>query len=205
MNRTHNTKIALFDMDGTLADFVKGMEVAMRPLQSTDEQWDYDNYSQDQEPSYMRARRRLVKQQPGFWRELPAYEPGFTLLYMALEIGFHITVFTKVPLGQPQAAAEKIEWCKRHLDPIIGAGNYDMAQVSNKGFTYGRLLVDDWPAYIEPWLQHRPRGQVIMPAHAYNTHYKREGQVLRFATENLGDLAAARQVMMQAFTRNGDQ
>lgn len=176
---TASDKIALFDLDGTLADFVAGMRKEMIPLHSPGESWDYDTYDQENEPDFMRARRRLVKNRPGFWRNLPLYQPGFKLLTLAVNIGFHITVFTKAPRNQPSAFAEKAEWCIEHLSPLLGANGYDIAMVTDKGGTYGRLLVDDWPSYIERWLQHRPRGKVVMPAHGYNKNYVRNGQVIR--------------------------
>jgi len=197
----NNDKIALFDMDGTLADFVKGMQDGMKPLEGPGENWDYDNYDQDNELAFMKARRRLVKNRPGFWRELPPYFPGFQLLTMAAEIGFRIMVFTKVPMRQPSAAAEKIEWCHRTLDPLLGHEGYDMALVSNKGFTYGRILVDDWPPYINAWMKHRPRGKVIMPAHKYNQgHYQGNSNVVRF-TGAMDSYVAARAAMVEAFER----
>lgn len=177
----NNDKIALFDMDGTLADFVQGMQAGMKPLESPDERWDYDNYDQDNETAFMKARRRSVKNTPGFWRELPPYAPGFQLLRMAVDIGFRIMVFTKVPMSQPSAASEKIEWCHEHLTPFLGRDGYEMALVSNKGFTYGRILVDDWPPYIDAWRKYRPRGKVIMPAHKYNQgRYEGDPNVIRF-------------------------
>jgi len=33
---------------------------------------------------------------------------------------------------------------------------------------YGRALVDDWPPYVEAWLEYRPRGLVIMPDRPWN-------------------------------------
>lgn len=177
---TNSDKIALFDLDGTLADFTAGLREAMLPLQHPIEVQNYDNYDQETEATFMRARRRLVKSKPGFWRNLSPYQPGFDLLKIAVEIGFRITVFTKAPRKQPAAFAEKAEWCHQHLNPILGEDGYDIAMVTDKGGTYGRLLVDDWPPYIEQWLQHRPRGKVVMPAHGYNEKYRRPSTVYRY-------------------------
>ena len=41
----------------------------------------------------------------------------------------------------------------------------------DKSFTYGRVLVDDWPDYVTSWLEHRPRGLVVMPAHPWNVDF----------------------------------
>ena len=41
----------------------------------------------------------------------------------------------------------------------------------NKSLVYGRILVDDWPAFVGPWLANRPRGLAIIPAQPWNDHY----------------------------------
>lgn len=158
----------LFDLDGTLADFSAGLAAAMKPLESPGETHNYAAYDQDAEPEFMRARRRLVKQTPGFWRDLPRYEPGFKLLHLALDAGLRIVIFTKAPKGQPRAFMEKMEWCHKHLEGI----DFDVSMVTDKGLHYGKILVDDWPPYIKQWLEHRPRGHVIMPAHPYNDSFR---------------------------------
>jgi len=193
-------KIALFDMDGTLADFAGGLQAVMQPMQSPGEQCDYDSYDQDNEPDFMKARRRAAKNQPGFWRDLPPHQPGFDLLAAAVQIGYRITIFTKAPMSQPAALSEKLQWCHQHLNPVLGSCGYQMAMVSEKGYTYGRILVDDFPGYIRPWLKNRPRGQVIMPAHGYNNDaFGSQDRVLRYTGKE--DLPAAMAVMRDAFQR----
>jgi len=49
----------------------------------------------------------------------------------------------------------------------------------DKGLVYGKVLVDDWPPYIERWLTWRPRGLVIMPARRWNATFTHP-QVLRY-------------------------
>lgn len=49
----------------------------------------------------------------------------------------------------------------------------------DKGLVYGRMLVDDWPEYVERWLKWRPRGMVVMPAQPWNADYKHPN-VLRY-------------------------
>ncbi len=174
-NESKPEAIALFDLDGTLCDFAAGMEKEMKPLEGPGEKWDYQAYDQDTEPDYMRARRRLAKSKPGFWSSLPKYKPGFEILSEVVRHGFRIVIFTKAPLGQLGAFTEKAEWCREHLITF----QYDLSMVTDKGLHYGKMLVDDWPPYIEKWLVHRPRGTVIMPDHKYNKDFSHP-QVFRY-------------------------
>jgi hypothetical protein len=38
-----------------------------------------------------------------------------------------------------------------------------IALIDMDGTLFDRVLVDDWPPYIEDWLKHRSRGLVMMP------------------------------------------
>lgn len=166
--------IALVDMDGTLADFSRGMREAMEKLEGPNESWDYHDYDQDTEPPFMRARRRLVKSRPGFWSELPRFQLGFDVTEILIKLDFDITIFTKAPRTQIAAYSEKALWCREHLD-----FPHQISMVQDKGHHYGKVLVDDWPLYIKRWLMHRPRGTVIMPAHKYNANFQ-DPQVYRY-------------------------
>lgn len=168
--------IALIDMDGTIADFTKAMKEGMKKLEGPGEQWDYDNYEQGDEPAYMRARRRLIKSQPGFWAGLPPIPRGFKILDLLRKHRFSINIFTKAPRKNPAAFSEKAEWCEKHLTDYP---NVKISMVQDKGLHYGKILVDDWPPYIERWLQFRPRGRVIMPVCKYNKGFEHP-QVARY-------------------------
>lgn len=63
---------------------------------------------------------------------------------------------------------EKVEWCHKNLPMEKGIS---VSLVENKGLVYGRVLVDDYPPYVESWLKWRPRGLVIMPAHDHNVSF----------------------------------
>lgn len=181
----NNDKIALFDLDGTLADFDGGMERGMRALATPEEiaAGTYFPREQDSEPEHIRNRRRLVKRQPGFWRELHPIKVGFSLLENAQFTGFRICVLTKAPRTNFPAWSEKVEWCHRWLPMDKGI---QVNLVEDKGLVYGRVLVDDYPPYIERWLRWRPRGTVLMPAQPWNEGaFADEPRVLRVSASNL--------------------
>lgn len=169
--------IALFDLDGTLADFPWAMRRALTRISTPGEQAYYEE--QDDEPSYITERRRLIKRQPGFWRDLPVFKLGFDVLDMAKTLSYSINILTKAPHTNYQAWSEKAEWCSQELAGF----DYRVTMTEDKGLVYGKVLVDDWPKYVNRWLVHRPRGLVIMPAHDYNEGFKHPN-VIRYDGRN---------------------
>lgn len=174
--------IALFDMDGTLADFDGHLAISMNKLRSPDEPT-YVPCHDDNEPAHIQARRKLIQTHPGWWLDMPILAKGFTILSKVSEMGYEVHVLTKGPKTKSIAWSEKLLWCQKHLGEdtsvnIVG---------KTKALTYGRILVDDFPGYIEEWLNHRPRGLVIMPAHPYNAEF-RHPNVVRFDGTNLDEV-----------------
>jgi 5'(3')-deoxyribonucleotidase len=181
MNETSKAAepIALFDMDGTLADFDASMQRHLNDLRGPGEDPEAATTAFEHVP-YVRARRRMIKSQPGFWRDLSPISLGFQLLEEARAQRFLCQILSRSPRKIPAAAGEKIEWCIRHVPdlPIVLS--------EDKGLVYGKLLCDDWPEYIERWLAWRPRGLVIAVAQSWNvgidTRFSRN--VIRFDGTN---------------------
>ena len=166
--------MALFDLDGTLADFDSAMRAGMAKLAGSGESvWASGMHQEAEEPDYITARRRLIKAQPGFWRDLPKLEDGFKILKMAKELGYRPMILSRGPRRQCSAWSEKLEWCRRHLPDIA------VTLTEDKGLVYGAVLVDDWPPYIERWLTWRQRGLVIMPSREWNLGFSHP-QVKRY-------------------------
>jgi hypothetical protein len=169
--------VALFDLDGTLADFPWAMERAMRRLGAPGEKSYYEE--QDGEPMHITERRRMIKRVPGFWRSLPKFKLGFDVLEIARRLNFKINILTKAPKSNYPAWSEKAEWCAENLTSF----DYQVTMSEDKGIVYGKILVDDWPKYVGRWLEHRPRGLVIMPAHDYNLSFSHPN-VVRYDGKN---------------------
>jgi 5'(3')-deoxyribonucleotidase len=174
---------ALYDLDGTVADFDGAIRAEMEKLAAPGEKSYY--IEQDDEPAHIRERRRLVKRQPGFWRNLPPFKLGMDVLAETLALGYQHMVLSKGPNSNPTAWAEKIEWVKQHLPPDV-----KITLTEDKGLVYGRVLVDDWPSYVTRWLRWRPRGLVIMPAHEWNVSFEHP-QVIRYDGTNIGQVREA--------------
>lgn len=71
----------------------------------------------------------------------------------------------------------------------------DVHVVSDKGLVYGVALYDDYPRYIEAWLEHRPRGLVVMPANASNKHFSHPN-VIRYDGTTLAEVERAMRIVL---------
>lgn len=157
--------IALVDMDGTLCDYSGQMKRDLELLASPEEKGkDYSDFFEN-EPEHIRARKAIIKSQSGWWRNLEVISSGEVLLHLLHEIGFEIHILTKGPNRTTSAWTEKFEWCKANIHPRI---DFNMTITEKKGLVYGKVLVDDYPPYVESWLKWRPRGLVLMPEREWN-------------------------------------
>lgn len=168
-------KIALFDLDGTLADYDGQLLKDLRKIASENEP-PPELYT---DVPYIEARRHVITSQVGWFRKLPKFKLGWDVLEIAKEIGYSISILTKGPTTKHVAWSEKVEWCNEHLAEYIDG----VTIAHDKGMVYGAVLVDDWPDYIERWLKHRPRGLVIMPAGKHNVDF-RHPSVVRYDGTN---------------------
>ena len=156
--------IALFDMDGTIADYVSAMKRDMESLRSPEEpESDGDNLWNENAPGHIKARKETIEKTRGWWRELKPIPVGIDVMKIAQELGFEIRILTKGPNDVPQAWAEKLEWCQHHLGKDI-----QVTITRDKGTVYGRVLVDDYWPFMEGWLKHRKNGLGLMPGDSDN-------------------------------------
>lgn len=172
-------RIALIDLDGTVADYDTAMREAIRSVQTPDEMPYRHRVPEHQEPPYMEARRKLIQRQPGFWRNLKRLPLGFAVVEELRRLGFSLHVLTKGPRTTPNAWSEKLEWCIEHLPDA------NVTVSGDKSLVYGRILFDDFPPYFEKWLAVRPRGLVVCLAHPWNVEFaeggsKQHPNVLRY-------------------------
>ena len=169
--------IALFDLDGTLCDYEKSLVDKMNSIRSPDEDV-LVNWLRDDVPQYMRARANLIRASEDWWANLKPLALGFDILKMAEEIGFRIMILTAGPKRNPAAWSGKKKWIDKNLGEDV-----DVTMTRDKGLVYGRVLVDDYPDYVERWLEWRPRGLVIMPAGHLNKGFEHP-QVIRYDGRN---------------------
>lgn len=184
-------KVALFDMDSTLFDYERKLREDMRKLMAPEES-EPDNLWDESKP-HLKERMSLIKSVPGWWKNLPLYKPGWDILNEAILIGFEIEILTKGPASKSLAWAEKVDCIDMHLKGravpnIVG---------KTKHRTYGRVLVDDYPEYVMGWVERRPRGLVVMPAHPYNADCSHPN-IVRYTGLNIDEV---RNALQAAFDR----
>lgn len=182
-------RVALVDLDGTVADFTGSMKVQMDALRSPGEPEEYDPW--DESATHIQARQRLIKQQPGFWRNLKRLDAGFEIVEDLRSFGFMLHVLTKAPRSSTNAWTEKAEWVRANLPDAFATVTED------KSLVYGRVLVDDFPPYFNAWLKKRPRGIVIAVAQPWNEGIDHP-QVFRYDGTNRAQI---REVLQAAFER----
>ena len=168
--------IALFDLDGSLADYEGAMARDLELIRGPDEPV-YPVFMTDR-PEFLKRRAALIRKTPGWWENLPALQTGLYVLHEALGLGYEAHVLTKGPYNADNAWTEKVRWCKKHLPDSV-----QITITQDKGLVYGKVLFDDFPEYVERWLEWRPRGLVIMPVAPGNEHFSHPN-VLRYDGHN---------------------
>lgn len=156
--------VSLVDMDGTLCDFDGAMVRDLAAIHGPGEPPLPEDIFNDDAPdrAWLKARRRMIKCQPGWWLDLKPLEVGTRLVDLLLTRS-DVHVLTKGPKLPADAWSQKVQWCRNHLPPDVL-----VTITQDKGLVYGRILVDDWPPYVKRWLEWRPRGLVLMPDQPWN-------------------------------------
>jgi hypothetical protein len=184
----NDDKIALFDMDGSLADFDGALRAQLEMMRAPSEPPIPDNLWDMERELYIKARMRAIKAVPGFWLNLPPIQRGFEIYRMATAIGFTNEILTKGPKSHALAWAEKLQWIQKHfgtnVDVHIVSDNKEDSPSGGKGRVYGRVLYDDYPDYMLKWLKHRPRGLGIMPVTAANKDFSHPQVVMYDGTNH---------------------
>lgn len=169
--------VALYDLDGTLANY----EEALR--RDAAELLDRPDLLGSTEKVPKEARLEITRR-PGWWSSLAPLARGFEVLGITQELGFRHMILSKGPRSHAAAWAEKLLWCDIRLPRDLGHG---ITLTDDKGLVYGRVLVEDWPPYIDRWLRWRPRGFVVLMDHHYNRGFEHPN-VLRYDGSNKTEL-----------------
>jgi hypothetical protein len=176
--------IALVDMDGTVADYDAALRRDMAKLRSPEETGPAVIHgSKKKMPDYYRNRVNMVRSQSGWWESLGVLRDGFQIVGLLQRLDFEIHVLTKGPEESTNAFTEKVRWCHKHLPGT------PVTLTEKKQLVYGRVLVDDWPPYAEPWLEARPRGLVVMPDREWNKDFSHPRMIRAFVDPSTGLLA----------------
>lgn len=179
--------IALFDMDGTLCDYDKSLFEELEKIRSPKEKIFNPKFERRiiHAPKYIQARAELIKSREEWWANLPKLKLGWDILNIAKKLKFRIMILTGGSQKYPAKWSGKKAWINKYLGE-----DTEMTIASDKGIVYGKILVDDYPEFIKSWLEHRPRGLVIMPACKENENFKHP-QVIRYTGKNLAEVRKA--------------
>lgn len=176
--------IALLDMDGTVCDWHNQLQRDLRRILGAD--------VEKLSPESLTKVEHLVRSKPGWYENLEPLPLGFKIAETLRDIGFQIMVATKATPNAENAWSEKAKWCKKHLP-------YAKVTVSeDKTLIYGKILVDDYQKFADPWLDNRPRGYVILPDQPWNQGYEHP-RVKRVKT--LEDVDALKPFLLKVFKR----
>ena len=185
------TKVALFDMDSSLVDWDASIRAKLQEMMSPMEaEWFamHQHGLLDDAPTWLKARERAIKKQPGFWFELPVIEFGMELYrWLGDELGYRRMILTRGPHNNPTAWAEKVQWCEAHVPEALVTITLD------KSFVNGDVLYDDWPPYLADWLKDRPNGKGLMLDAPFNRDFQHP-QVFRCMR---GALASQREAILE--------
>lgn len=181
---TEEPPLALIDMDGTICKYYEQLEMDVRRILGDD----FEKTS----PRTHRAIELLARQRAGWYRELQPIPLGFEIVKLLKEIGFRLMILTKGNPRTPNAYNEKVEWCQKYIPEA------EITITHDKGIVYGKVLVDDWVPYVTRWLEHRPRGLVLMPTQKWNVDFKHE-QAIHVATS--ADVEKLRPILEEVYKR----
>ena len=179
-----NENIALFDMDGTLCDYDKSLSIEMEKLRCPSEPA-FTSPLSDDAPIYIKARADLIRSSEEWWENLPRLNLGFDIWSIAEELGYRRMILTQGNRKNPYSWSGKKKWIDKNLGE-----DTDITITRDKGLVYGKVLVDDFPKYIERWLEWRPRGLVIMPDNLLNKEFEHP-QVIRYQGNNIEEVRTA--------------
>jgi FMN phosphatase YigB (HAD superfamily) len=181
--------VALFDMDGTLCDYSGQLLKDLNKLTAKEEPR-FIGEVRDA-PDYIKKRADLIRASQEWWKNLPRLQLGWDILKVAQDLDYRIMILTQGPRNNPASWSGKKLWIDKNLGQDI-----DITITRDKGLVYGKVLVDDFPEYIERWLTWRKNGVVIMPANESNRNYKHR-QVIRYDGTNLEEVKLAMEMRLK--------
>jgi hypothetical protein len=184
--------VVLFDLDCTLVDYIEGLRESMEKLRGPNEPEFTANIGKDS-PLYIRERADLIKSSVEWWANLPVLDIGYQLWVLIRMMGFRCVILTKGPDRYSNAWTGKKLWIDKEL-VNKEKKDFGVTITEDKDLVYGKVLVDDYPGYITPWLEWRPRGLVIMPANDNNKKFKHP-QVIRYDGTNIERVADALKII----------
>jgi 5'-nucleotidase len=198
-------KIALIDLDGTVADHDSALLRDLQKIASSDDpKINLINLHSDH-PEWVKNRMDMIRKQPGWWRALDPIKAGFDIYRLMLDVGFEPYILTKGPFSKPQAWSEKVEWVQHYMPEahpiLVSHTNTHLKNCTTpvtKGLIYGRVFFDDYPQFMDQWLAHRKNGLGIMLKSRCNEGYQHPNVIIYDGT----NLSKIKEALEKAYNRS---
>lgn len=174
-------KIALFDMDDTLCDYIGQLKRDLLEFYSPEIVEKVDLYH-GRTAREVREKIREIRAREGWWRSLIPLGSGMELWDFMKSLGFENHILTKGPYNDDNAWKEKKQWKDFYLRE---AKNFTITE--DKSGMRGDVLVDDFPLYVTNWLKRNENSVAILPVQPYNLDYRNPRAIISTG-QNYGEL-----------------
>ena len=170
MTVTAPRPVGLVDMDGTLYDYVGQLRADLAALAAPGEPPCADPF--DETKPHLLARARLIKRQPGWWRELPRLQLGWDVVTVARGLDYDLDILTKGPgaadAADPDREPNRRAW-REKAERIDGLDHAGGAVVH--GLAGLAVVVDAFvPVFAQAFLKRGKRSTLEMAEHPAVEH-----------------------------------
>lgn len=142
-------KVVLVDMDGVLADFHQELFKLIKQdypniiLPSQHTKYYISDHFEDQKTKESIWK---IKNEPGFFFNLPVVKNGILGLKRIMAAGYHPRICSSPLRSNPTCEGDKMDWIKKYLVPEVGKFIWDEAIITYKKAEHdGIVLIDDKP------------------------------------------------------------
>jgi len=159
-------KLAFIDMDGTIANHHEALHRELEAMAGPGEGPIPTNPHGG--PDHIEARIDRIHKMKDFWLDLKPIGLGFYVADALKNLGFDLHILTKGPRLATVAWTEKKDWCLKYMPDV------PVTITENKAILRGDVLFDDYPPYVEGFLEANPEAKAVMLAYDYNEYFNHE-------------------------------
>jgi len=151
-------KLLLLDVDGVVADFIRGME-EKAGFKFTEEQLK-TFYCDRQVSPTKRSKIYEIARDPSFWESLPLIEGAKEGLRHLNALGYKITWVTSPWKGCEGWEEARKAWLNKHFD--IDRMGQEVKVMSDKSEVDGDIFIDDKVDNIRDWKKNHSKGRAYI-------------------------------------------
>jgi 5'-nucleotidase len=176
----------LVDLDGICADFMGTLVDMYNTYEAEDDQGVELESCKGRLPDWTPMGKDLWKyvNAPGFYSQLPPLPGAVDALERLKDAGHEVVILTS-PGANPQAAAEKLIWCRKHM-PFLN--HHDVIVTPRKHQCCGDVFIDDDQQKIAKMRKRWPHTKMLGIEWPYN---REEAKAWDFLAPSYEDTARA--------------